>query len=444
MVTKIHITLVVFLICMGPLCNAQNGSISGLVVDSASGSPLAGVHVAGDGNGDAITDNTGKFTLQRRSIGNVELEFSFTGYYTKRQLFKYSEVDPNEDLILYMSPRIDELVPFVIRSGPEVVYQREDLHVGAYHVNADGVWVLVYEKPKLWHSAARVGEQVFKGARMYVLDTLFNELSSMDLDGEILALRHDRDQQPIIEGRSQAWYAYLEYAEIALQALDKHALHDGILPWTDSVPGYLLGTSLSRTYPAFDHIAYDPKRKEAIAFCSVEDEFLVELFRSEYKYMTGANKVIAMNMETQLGVDKEIIAGYMTGFYNNIYFKVPYAPLFRICDTLSVFDKYQQAIRRYNLELESVGEVPFSESCGRERWTALLQDAITGTVYAQFSRGPVTTLRAIDTRTGSFGAAFALGHPFPEEIQINDGYVYFVHRTQGTLQRRTLYRESIR
>ena len=363
---KIHIMLVILLFSMGPLCNAQNGSYSGLVLDSAGGFPLAGVDVKGGEHGDAITDNVGEFKLRSSSKRSVELEFSFTGYYNQRRTIKWSEVDQDEQLVVYLSSRSEELLPVVIRSGPEVVYQRKDLHVGAYHVNGDGLWVLVYEKPKLWHSTGSVGEQVFKGARMYLLDTLFNERSVVDLDGEVLALYHDRDQQPIIEGRSMAWYAHEESADIILHPIDKQVLHDGILPWTDSVPGYLLGSNLSHTYPAFSHIAYDPERNEANAFCSVEDEFLVELFRSEYKYMTGTNKVIAMNLETELGIDKEIIAGYMTRFYEHLYFKVPYAPLFRMNDTLCVFDKYKQTIRKYALDLQPAGEVHFSESCGRE------------------------------------------------------------------------------
>ncbi|MBP6312464.1 MAG: hypothetical protein KA408_09370 [Flavobacteriales bacterium] len=443
MATKIHITLVILLICMAPLCVAQYGSFSGLVLDSVGGFPLAGVHVDGGEHGDAITDNLGKFTLRSRSELGAELEFSLTGYHTKRQMVKWSEVDPAEHFVVYLSPRYEELSPVVIRSGPVVVYQRKDLHVGAYHANSDGLWVLVYDKPKLWHSTGQVGEQVFEGARMYLLDTLFNERSAVDLDGEVLALYHDRDHQPIIEGRTKAWYAHVDNTAITLHPIDKQILHDGILPWTDSVPGYLLGSNLSHTYPAFSHIAYDPERNEANAFCSVEDDFLVELLRSEYKYMSGADKVIAMNFETELGIDKEIIAGHMTRFYEHLYFKIPYAPLFRSNDTLCVFDKYKQAIRRYTLELEPAGEVPFSESYGREHWDLLLQDASTGKVYAQFSKGPITTLRAIDTTTGSFGKAFALGHPFPEEIQVNDGYVYFVYRTYGSLQRRTLYREAL-
>ena len=35
-------------------------------------------------------------------------------------------------------------------------------------------------------------------------------------------------------------------------------------------------------------------------------------------------------------------------------------------------------------------------------------------------------------------------HRYPEKVQVYDGGVYYIHRAQGSLQKRTLYREPLR
>lgn len=438
-----HITMVILLSHGPALSKAQNNFFSGIVLDSVSSIPLEGVHVSGGVAGDAYTDPRGEFTLPWKGDPSLELEFSFTGYSRKRELIQRSQVHTGEKIVLYLTSISEELPSVVIRPGPQVVYQREDLHVGAYHMNADGLWILVHERPGLWHSTAEVGQQVFKGARIHLLDTLFQERCKIELPGEVLALYHDHAKRPVIEGRRGAWSVELDEGDIVLNPMDRERLHASVLPWTDSIPGFLLGTNISAFYPAFDHYAYDPIKDKAEVICSIEDKHLVELYRSQYKYMSGADKVVAMNLEHDLGIDKEIIAGYMTSFHTDQYFKVPYAPLFVVKDTLCVFDRYSGFIRRFSYALEEISAAPFNGYLDHERWSSLIQDVSDDTVYAIFERGMRTWLRSVDPVSGEFGPALELTHPFPEEIQVNNGYVYYVYRPFGSLQRRTLYREVL-
>ena len=143
-------------------------------------------------------------------------------------------------------------------------------------------------------------------------------------------------------------------------------------------------------------------------------------------------------------MDAEIIAGYMTGFHNDIYFKPPYAPLFVVNDTLCVFDHHKERIRRYLPDLTEVDEVPITYHKERTWKPRLVQDARDGTVYALFARNLRTWLRRIDPNTGRVGPERVLDHPFPEEVQVHDGHAYFIYRVSGTLQHRTLYRQRIR
>lgn len=169
----------------------------------------------------------------------------------------------------------------------------------------------------------------------------------------------------------------------------------------------------------------------------------MELFRSQYKYMSGRDKVIAMDLELETGVDREVIAGYMTAFHDDPYFQLPYAPLFVVDDVLCVFDHTTDRIRRFHRDRGHERDVPIAYHHERGWDSCLLQDPASGAVHALFKRGPHTWLRHVDAGTGSMGDRMELTHPYPEAIRIYDGYVYYVYRPFGSLQHRTLYREAL-
>lgn len=423
----------------------QEKLLLGLVLDSASSAPLVGAQVTERGSrSGVVTDAAGRFRLPCGRTSTLSLRISHMGHRPLERTVSPTEMEGGGTLVFRMVPEVIILPEATVhRALPEVVYQRQDLHVGAYFANEDGLWVLVYEKPQLWHRQDRAGEQVLRGARLHLLDTLFQERHVLMLPSSARALHHDHRQRVIVEGMDEAWLAVKGDDGIELERIDRATLHDAVLPWTDSIPGYLLGNNLSTTYPAFDHIAYDPQAETARLICAVEDERLMDLFRSQYKYMSGHDKVVAMDLEKELGVDREVIAGYMTAFYNDPYFDVPYAPLFVVNDTLCVFDHYRERIRRFSTDLGAIDEVAMSHHAERNWKTALLQDAVNGKIYAVYAKGIHTWLREVDPMSGALGRVITLTHPFPEEVQVRAGHAYYVYRPYGSLQHRTLYRESL-
>ncbi|MEO8588504.1 MAG: hypothetical protein ABI432_03975 [Flavobacteriales bacterium] len=446
-----RICLVLALLVLHKTAEGQEKLLTGMVVDSISGSALEGAEVRVLGSAiSVITDVHGHFRIPWDHRAPISILATHLGFVPVDLLLPPGDVKLGETLLLRMAPAVIELDPFnFVRPPPEVVFQRDDLHVGAYFANDDGLWVLVYAKPQLWHSEGNAGEQVLRGARLYLLDTLFNERFSCPLPSDARGLYHDHNQRAIVEGMTDAWVAEVRSMAdgeegIELGRIDRTTLHEAVLPWTDSIPSYLLGSNISPMYPAFDHIAYDPGTASSRLICSVEDTRLMDLFRSQYKYMSGHDKVVAMDLEQELGVDREVIAGYMTAFYNDPYFDVPYAPLFVVNDTLCVFDHYRERIRRFAPDLTALDEITMTYQKERTWKTRLLQDAVDGRIYAQFARGVHTWLREVNPGTGGLGRVITLTYPFPEEVQVHDGHAYYVYRPYGSLQHRTLYREALR
>lgn len=257
-------------------------------------------------------------------------------------------------------------------------------------------------------------------------------------------MHRDHGGRPVIEGKEHGWAAIPMKEGIRLDRIDRRTLREAVLPWTDSLGDRLFGNNRSEHFPAYEHFARDLTTGKDQLLCAVQDDFMMELFRSQYKYMSGPEKVIAMDLEIETGIDREIIAGFMTGFHKDLYFKVPYAPLFVVRDTVCVFNHAKRRIERYSAEGTLLAETAMMHPRERHWSGLLLQDRSDGRVLALFRQGPRAWLRSVDPVTGAVGEPSMLTHPFPEEVQVHGGHAYYVYRPYGTAEKRTLYREPLR
>ena len=101
---------------------AQTGSITGTVMDAESGEPLPGTNVTivGTDRG-TVSDSDGRYVLSDLGLGDHVVEFSFTGYRTRRHEVLITGADP-VTLDVSLTPGI-ELDPLQVTAGrqPEKV-----------------------------------------------------------------------------------------------------------------------------------------------------------------------------------------------------------------------------------------------------------------------------------------------------------------------------------
>ncbi len=426
---------------------AQSRTIGFTVLDSLEGTPIESVSLTWTDQGAtirAVTNAEGYCLVHQLTDAQVNIVFSAPSYKAATVRVHWDQRPQGTMTVRLTSTELDPVV--VVRPKPEVVFQRADLHAADLLINEEGIWVLAYEHPRMLRSEGDAGKEILRDVRLVLLDSSYREYASCPVPEEVLGLRRDLHNTVVIEGTSRAFGVARTTDDIELVPFGLQDLRDKVLPWTDSIPGWVLGSNSDKVMPVFDHLAYDPVGDSMRVVCTVMDTFMLSLFRSEYKYLKGPEKVVAMNLASELGVDKEVVAGYMSGFQHNVWFKPVYAPLFVVGDTMLVFDHASAQLRKFNRELKEIGRVPLpylSKVEGRDWSGRVMQDRARGALFAVFERNGYQWLRTIDPATGKLGERTRLSYRYPERTQVFDGHVYYVYRPFESLQKRSIYREKL-
>lgn len=440
--------VVMALLWTGLSAMAQSRVIEVTVLDSLEGAPIEDVSVYWSDGGASIettTDADGHCRVQQLMDATVSIAFSRSGYRPRTVDVRWSDRTVKSKLIVRLSST--EFPPVLVTRKPEVIFQRPDLHAADLLINDEGIWVLAYEHPRMVRAEGEAGVEILRDVRLVLLDSNYAEMASCPVPEEVKGLRRDLHDAVVIEGTRRAYGVARTSDDIELVSFGLEDLRRSVLPWTDSIPGWVLGSNTDRVMPAFDHLAYDPTSDSAHVVCTVVDTFMLSLFRSEYKYLKGPEKVVAMNLAQELGVDKEVVAGYMSGFQHNVWFKPLYAPLFVVDDTLLVFDHARGRLRKFSRDFKEMGQVklPYlTKSEGRDWSGRITQDRRTEKLYAVFGRNGSLWLRPIDPVSGKLGNRVVVTYRYPERVQVFNDALYYVYRPYESLQKRSIYLERVR
>jgi len=214
----------------------------------------------------------------------------------------------------------------------------------------------------------------------------------------------------------------------------------------DTLEGQYYYSNTNQLYPAYEY--YAQKFGDTVPFKMhhVVDELIMELYRAEYKYAKGPEKVWANKQEMATGIDKEIWMGAKY-FTHSLYYKVPYAPLFVKGDTVLIFDHYQDLMFKFNSSNEKVDSIPiyYHKLTKPSKWEQpLIADESNEEIYGLFMRQGHYHLKKVNTQTGLTSLAFKLYYKFVEDIKIVDGFVYYIYRPYESAQERYIYRERIK
>ncbi|HEU4717701.1 MAG TPA: hypothetical protein VFU15_07700 [Bacteroidia bacterium] len=338
-------------------------------------------------------------------------------------------------LDVYLSPDLITLPLAEVKSGPDTVLGNNKFFIEDYMFYDEHCFILL------------TFEKSLKSAKVMLTDDHQAILSSFDVPGEAIELYKDYQGNINVMCRDSAFRVkVVQPAEVLLLALPYKDFCERMLPCVDTVGSRILFTNYMRDYPAFSYFSYNPADTTVEPVHYIVDKELLAQYNWEFDYLLPKDRLYARKMEMYTGIDKRIIAATMTGFPQSIYYTPLYAPLFVVHDTVCVFDHYSDTLFLFDKFNRSIGasHIDYHHPKNWKEWDRqMLQDDVTGDIYAQFEKGGFYYLKRIDIKTGKVTGTYKLQNQYVKHIRVHDGEVYYIYRPFESVQTKFLYREKM-
>jgi hypothetical protein len=233
--------------------------------------------------------------------------------------------------------------------------------------------------------------------------------------------------------------------ELSLVSIPKDYFFKYLMPIVDSSQARLFYSSYNERYPAFEYGSIDQLDSTYKTLLQIQDDLMMELYRSEYKWVDVRTKLWAKNLENQTGIDAEIYVG-AAYFTQSLYYEPVYAPLFLVRDTIYIFDYPKDLLRVYKIDGTSVRSIPIfhhyqAKQSGFQK--NLQQDRVTGQVYALYQQQGYTYVGLVDLQTGRITQKVKLAFRYVEKVRIHNNAVYFIYRPFESVQKKFLYKQKL-
>ena len=316
---------------------------------------------------------------------------------------------------------------------PDTVFKSTEFHVADFELTEHGDYVLlVYPKRSghknaiLWYDGKRIKD-------------------SISVQGIGINLIKDYRDNIHVICQEEVFHVAVQGDSLSLYNIPKEYFLDYILPIVDTTTSKLFFSNFNKYYPAFDYFSLDRIDSSYRKLIHVEDPLMMELYRSEYKWVDVRTRLWAKQKEIETGVDAQIWVG-ATYFTQSIYYKVPFAPLFKVRDSIYVLNFQTDLISVYNAFGKELRSMPLLFHYHKEKtgWKRIiLKDNATQSLYAVFEKDGISYLGKIDLRTGLIQTKHRIYHKYVEKIRVHNGNAYYIYRPFESIQKRFLYTEKL-
>ncbi len=315
---------------------------------------------------------------------------------------------------------------------PDTVFSSDRLHVEDFEILPDGRLILL-TYPK----------QLKKGSELLLFDgSIVNSFQILDRAYDLV---RDYRGNPHVICENNVFGIYVNGKSIEIATLDKSYFTKYIAPIIDTNAFKMYFTTFNPDYPAMEYFAFDQLDSAYSKILGIQDDLMMELYRSEIKWVDVRTRLWAKNLELQTGVDAEIYVG-ANYFTQSLYYKELYAPLFHRNDTLFIFDYYKDKLYTFDSAGDSLDSIPIYHHYQSKRtgWKKkLIQDRMTGQIYAVYDRSGFTYLGSVDTHTGEITEQVKLKFRYAEKFAVDGNFVYYIYRPFESAQKKFLYKERL-
>lgn len=438
----IRIFLLIFTLSFLSQSYSQDFKIEGTLTDT-DGRPVAGarIYFVKSPNKKVNSNREGEYSIKCKAgeYDTLKIETYGLATYTvfigakkekkarKSGVFKLDIIIPDK-----------EFNPIVVRpTVPDTMFGTQEYSVEDFAFDQYGNLILLtYEK------------NLKSGAVLRLLDSEQEVIDVYYLDAKdpAIQLKNDFRGNVHLLTEGNVHFVLVQSGKLGVYQENRSYYFKYVDPIIDTIGNNIYFSNYSELYPAFDYFEFNLVDSLFKTLLTVEDDETMEFYRAEFKYLDNRTKMNLHNRELETGIDKEIWAGAM--FYTNtIYYEPLYAPLFKIDDdSLLIFDHYKNLMFKYSSTggfVDSV-RINYHKQTKKSGWEQpLIQDKVTGSVYAIFLRNGYTFLSEIDSNTGQVKQSFKLYFKYVENIQVIDGQVYYIYRPFESTQKKYIYREDL-
>jgi hypothetical protein len=345
-----------------------------------------------------------------------------------------------------------EVLPFEV---PQVTITAEQLpdtawgskiyHVEDYCFVRDGIALLVYGNEKRWK---RAGE-----GKMKMLDQCALVVSTptgdrtFQLQHHHYALRAVADTVAFLWNDEEAFALLPQHPQSwELATLPVDTFYTAIQPVRFTTRHGVAFTDYRSDFPEASFFLRLGNLKKDTLLLTVRDEWTMEIMRSEFKYLSGPDKVIAAQMEEDHGIDKEIVAAYMRGFQQSNYWRPLGTRWKPMGEGHGLLDPHHQRFYHWTNGVGEAAVYALQPEAIAERgwkWTGDFEWLDEEHVLLFFQKGSQTAVWQVIPSTGAVKMKTILHMPFAEKIRYHDGKVYYIWRPFESQQKRFLYSERI-
>ncbi|HYG52819.1 MAG TPA: hypothetical protein VD905_18070, partial [Flavobacteriales bacterium] len=232
----------------------------------------------------------------------------------------------NDSLLINIALEPPTLISTDIYAKPEIVYQSKKLNVFDFEFVDDKLLLLTYER--------RPGNNM----RLVLAGEKEDELSSHLVNNDAQKIERDYEGRLHLVCSESVYQITVYETQIYVLKEDKEEYESILKPLVNKTDEHIYFSNYAWHYPAFSYFAYNTADSTYKTLRYIEDKFMLEMYRAEYKYVDTRMKLEAYRMQERTGIDKEIWAAVWNGFPNSLYYKPVYAPMFVRNDSVIVFD----------------------------------------------------------------------------------------------------------
>ena len=259
------------------------------------------------------TNASGQFTIKISYSKPTELLITHVGYEQVKVLINKSllNANKNKELFLEIELQYRTLEQVIVRGtrNPDTVFSSEITSVADYEFIGEHMVLLTYSK------------SLKKNAFLQLTSKRNRLISTYKTPKNPQRLFKDYENKLYLITKTKVYLIQIVKNEFRLSDIDKLKFNKFTTRIIDTVSQHFLYSDFNTNYPAFNYYSQFMYDSVSTPIHRVENSFMMELYRAEYKYAPQKQKLWAFRQELKTGVDKEIWIG-ATNFTQSLYFNI--------------------------------------------------------------------------------------------------------------------------